>query len=132
MNKKYTKVSILVNNCAEKIAALYFLAEKVGVKIGEISISDALQGKLNGRWVSVSPYDGYITGYLHNLPDRIEIPFADMHRIDDIINGGSVEVKLNDQYTATVTRDTIRVGCQTFKVGILTSLLAAHKKITGA
>ena len=133
MNIKYDKVCIHVNNCAEKIAALYFLSEKTGVKPSQASLGDALKGQLNGRWIAVSISDSYISGWFAKLSDRIEIPFAYMHKIDDIIAGhDSVKVKLNDTYTAIVTRDEIKVGCQTFKIGILTSLLAAHKKITGA
>lgn len=42
----------------------------------------------------------------------------------------SVEVKLNSEYKALVTKETITVGCQTFDVGILDQLVAAHKEVT--
>ena len=38
-------------------------------------------------------------------------------------------VKLNDGYTATVTKDTITVGCQTFSTKILEDLAKAVQKI---
>lgn len=38
-------------------------------------------------------------------------------------------VKLNDNYQAVVSKDTIKVGCQTFPVSILDELKEAHKKL---
>lgn len=37
-----------------------------------------------------------------------------------------VKVKLNDTYTATVTADTIEVGCQKFPIGVLDELIKAR------
>jgi len=39
------------------------------------------------------------------------------------------DVKLNSEYTAKVTKDTIEVGCQTFPVSILKDLREAHNKL---
>ncbi len=41
----------------------------------------------------------------------------------------NVEVKLNDEYTAVVTKDTIVVGCQTFPISALTALNEAVNKL---
>jgi hypothetical protein len=41
----------------------------------------------------------------------------------------SVSVKLNNQYDAIVTSDTIQVGCQKFPISILKSLQDAHKSL---
>ena len=40
-----------------------------------------------------------------------------------------VEVKLNSQYNAIVTSDTIQVGCQKFPISILKDLQDAHKSL---
>jgi len=40
----------------------------------------------------------------------------------------SYDVKLNHEYTATITKDTIKVGCQTFPISILDKLQDARKK----
>lgn len=42
----------------------------------------------------------------------------------------SVEVILNDKYTAIVSKDGIRVACQTFPLNIVEKLAAAVKEIT--
>lgn len=40
-----------------------------------------------------------------------------------------IKVKLNDEYSATVTKDKITVGCQVFDAAILDDLLAARNKL---
>jgi hypothetical protein len=40
-----------------------------------------------------------------------------------------VKIKLNDDYTATVSKDSIVVGCQTFSPDILQKLLDAHNSL---
>lgn len=41
----------------------------------------------------------------------------------------TISVKLNDQYTATVTKDTVRVGCQTFSHEIIRKVVKAMDEI---
>lgn len=43
----------------------------------------------------------------------------------------SVEVKLNDNHTAIVSADTVKVGCQTFPASIISELAEAHNKVLG-
>jgi hypothetical protein len=41
----------------------------------------------------------------------------------------SIEIQLNDSYTAVVSKDTVKVGCQEFPVSKLKELLEAHSSI---
>jgi hypothetical protein len=41
-----------------------------------------------------------------------------------------VEVKLNEAHNATVTENTIKVGCQTFPISIIDDLVKAKKELT--
>lgn len=134
MKNKYEKVSIKVSNQAEKLAAILFLANISGA---EYENTATYRNTLEGIEIDKFPYviidvDNSITGRVG--PSEINIKFADIGKLDEIIkkHKAPVEVKLNESYTAIVSKDTIKVGCQTFKIGILTSLLAAHKKVSDA
>ena len=48
---------------------------------------------------------------------------------DVVIPPDHAIVKLNDNYDAKITKDTIEVGCQTFPISILDELVAALKKL---
>lgn len=41
----------------------------------------------------------------------------------------SVEIKLNSKYSAIVSKDKIKVGCQEFDISILDKLVGAHKSL---
>jgi hypothetical protein len=41
----------------------------------------------------------------------------------------SIEIQLNDSYTAVVSKDTVKVGCQEFPVSKLKELIEAHSSI---
>jgi hypothetical protein len=48
---------------------------------------------------------------------------------DVTLSPTTMSVKLNDDYTAVISKDEIQVGCQTFPISILDELLNAHKSI---
>lgn len=54
----------------------------------------------------------------------VAVPYDSVELVPD-----EIEVKLNDTYTAKVTKDSIKVGCQTFPVSILKELNEALKNL---
>lgn len=41
----------------------------------------------------------------------------------------TIDVKLNASYTAVVSKDTVKVGCQTFPISVIKEILDASKKL---
>lgn len=66
----------------------------------------------DGKWVPVREEDFKAGQYQYRVVDN-------------------VKVKLNDDYDAIVSKDTIEVGCQTFPISILDELVEARKQIVG-
>jgi len=123
------KVAIKVNNQVEKLAALTILSNLTGIPIGPKALTETMEG--NG--VSAYPYvifDVNVISGRRTLEDRKEFSLAEVSNLKDYLkNGDSVEVVLNDSYTAIVSKDTVKVGCQTFPITVLKALVAAHKKL---
>lgn len=118
---------IKVNNCAEKLAALYFFAAKAGIEVSEYSVQEALAGRIAGAWVGISN-DGVdrAVGFGCLLNGRTEIPFSKLAEIDTY---QTIVVKLNDSYTASISKGGVQVGCQIFPLDVITELNAALNKI---
>lgn len=61
------------------------------------------------------------------------IPYAhhktiDFNQLFSIFLPKTETVKLNDSYIAEVTKDSVKVGCQTFPISIIDALVAARNK----
>ena len=41
-----------------------------------------------------------------------------------------VKIELNSEYTATITKDTVKVGCQIFPISIIDKLVEARNSLT--
>lgn len=65
--------------------------------------------------------------------DGKSFTFGELEQFVDYISKppkpNSVEVKLNDKYSAVVTKGTITVGCQIFSADILKELTTAHASL---
>ena len=132
MNNKYEKVLIHVTNKFEKLAALHLLADLAEVSHESISLDDTKKGEGIADFPYVGVGSGRSGGF-YESKGRIVIEFCEIGKIDEILaKHVTFEVKLNDSHTAIVSKDTIQVGCQTFKAGIITSLAAAWEKAKNA
>lgn len=58
------------------------------------------------------------------LHENYWYPFFILEKVD-----AAVEYKLNASYTALITKDEVKVGCQTFPWAVIKGLVTAHKKL---
>lgn len=130
--KLNTNVRIKVNSNAEKLAALEILSEVYGLPVCEVSKRLALDGiKNNSGGVSggdlIGPDHNGIDGY--SFSSDFTFNFSEIDKAIEFIKGKKVEVKLNDEYTAEVTKTEIKVGCQTFPISVLDALNDAREEL---
>jgi hypothetical protein len=96
-------------------------AEKIGLKfnidIGSYNVQ-SFQVGIDENWVSYS----FNTSY---RPDRF--PIISMAEFLEI--KGPQVVKLNEKYSAIVTKDNIKVGCQDFDPRVLKELLTTWESL---
>lgn len=127
MNNKYSNIRIKINNQAEKLAALYFLAAKSGCKISDIVLKNTLA---NNSLVMQHPYV-YISGEIVTATcsdvghDITIVKFSDLKNFDSYLALKFVEVVLNKEHTAKVYKDKVVVGCQSFPISVLEELYKA-------
>ncbi len=126
MSNKYHNVVIKVTTQAEKIGALHFLAALAGKPVSPL----VLENTMKGENIKDYPYvyvDGSCAGATSIMPDnKTQYCFADMGKITA---QKEFEVVLNDNHTAIVTKDTIKVGCQAFPISVLDALNKAYEKV---
>lgn len=130
MDNKYQNIRIKINNQAEKLAALYFLAAKSGCKISDIVLKNTLN---NNYYIKECPYV-YVCGDIITAAaqeDGVTVEFSDLKNFDSYLKPQFVEVALNQEHTAKVYKNKIVVGCQTFPVSVADALVAAVKQING-
>ncbi len=66
--------------------------------------------------------------FYQSRPDDYEIITIDQF-YEKYVLSQKATVKLNDEYTAEITKDEVKVGCQTFPASILQKLVDAHKTL---
>jgi hypothetical protein len=126
MKNKLDNIAIRINNRAEKLAALYFLSGLSGKPVSQLVLENTLKDGPDVLCFSYVYVSGNSVGALCNAENHTVVNFRNMGELAE--TNLEIEVKLNDTHTAIVTADEIRVGCQTFKAGIITSLAAAWEK----
>jgi len=113
MKIDYKTIAIKCDNKAEKLAAIYFLANKAKATI----IPQLEAQTLEGKCIIEYPYvyvdvDNEVHGNTGvGVPHLIRIPFSGINNIEKYVS--YVEIELNDSYTADVYMDRVEVGCQT-------------------
>jgi hypothetical protein len=127
MDNKYSNIRIKINNQAEKLAALYFLAAKTGLKIS----SSVLDATLNNRCIG-----DFCFVYSHSMisasckaDNSTIVEFSDLKNFDSYLAPKFVEVVLNKEHTAKVYKDKVVVGCQNFPISVIGDLVRAREKI---
>lgn len=136
--KLNTDVRIRVNSNAEKLAALEILSAVYDQPVEPGSRRLALDGIKTGcYYVSGGEYIGIgicsdcISGYTGS-GDNKTFNFSEIDKaIKFIKEKKEIEVKLNDEYTAKVSKTEIRVGRQIFPISILEGLNDARAELEG-
>jgi hypothetical protein len=77
-------------------------------------------------WTVINPFAKKFSGNLEERDRSITITFNELLEFDSTL---VIKVKLNDSYTADVSKEGIQVGCQTFPLSIIQELSAAFIKI---
>lgn len=80
------------------------------------------------KWVTVYPNTkemDYTQDETFNHGDRKLITLDDLYK-----QPTTIEVKLNSEYTAVVSKDGLKVGCQTFNLSVIDDLAKAKKEVT--
>ena len=123
---KYEDIYIQVSNNTECLASLLLLSKLSGEKINETSLNAAINNESFYDFVTVS--GGNVVRKDSSFNAKNIISFKEIGNLDVHINL-KVEVVLNSDYTAVVTKDTITVGCQKFPIAVLQKLLEAQLKV---
>lgn len=101
--KTYKDIAIKTNNQAEKLAALYFLADKTGLKIYDDVLSITLVNKKayeDFPFVYVCREDGndYVSA-ASRVEDEIVVQFSELSKIDDILkNENKPKIEVGKKY----------------------------------
>lgn len=115
---------IHITTVAEKRAACELLSKLTGLPIYPGTNFDYIDGY---SYYGVSSSNDCICGIRNVLT---AINFADIPKmLLEIYTDPSVQVVLNDAYTASVSKQGITVECQTFPLSVVTSLAEAVKKV---
>ncbi len=126
LRKKLEKVCIKASNLTEKVAAHYFLHGKFGTELPKN------MDRPNFLYIGLHPYRKQTDSWVYPDSHSYFINFKDLHKFDEWFESIDHEetVVLNDSYSAVVTRNGIKVGCQTFPLSIVAELQKAVDKVT--
>lgn len=86
-------------------------------------------------WTVTWPYVNYTPGTKHvggNLRPREDTTLlSDLASFLLVIANSpkTISVKLNDRHTAVVSSEGIKVGCQTFPLGVIDALVTAREEV---
>src|ERR1051325_1943459 len=119
---KLSDIAVEVKNKAEKFAALTLLSQASGKNISENSKDYCLnprhdENSFGGRFVYIDDDSVNAGGYVWNgikLIQFSELPQTILDSLKPII----VSVKLNETYTAIVSKENIEVGCTKFPISV--------------
>lgn len=78
-------LAIKTNNQAEKLAALYFMASKIGCKISEIILEDTIKNVCINAYPIVYYYPTYINATFNAPEDFHLVEFSELSNIDKIL-----------------------------------------------
>jgi hypothetical protein len=115
----------LANVTAEQWAVIKAIAEKQGIEICSNLLKDGIFDWPNIRFSEV-----FIVG-LRAIHSGDKIPFETfIAKMLGIYKDPNIEVVLNDSQTAIVSKDSVKVGCQTFTHEAIERLYNASKEAT--
>jgi len=83
------------------------------------------------HWLVIKPYLKHWGGNPHSFSSHTTITFEEFFSDTDKYALQSISVVLNGKYTASVTKESIKVGCAEFPIDILEKLNAAYAKLRG-
>lgn len=125
------RIIVKINNKAEKLAALYHVANVEKTTITPSTLKSTLQDIMICEYPYIfkdlNRVDAMEQRGLKNT-DKI-IPFSELEKYEFYKNNKFLEVKLNGNYTAQVYADKVVVGCQEFSIDVVKKLLDAHKNL---
>ena len=110
--EQWKKIKILCHNATQKNIVAQLIANDTGFTI-ENDTQEFLD-KNHNAWVGIMSYKDEIGTWIGQAPSGKGFDFSEL---DSAIRyaSGVHQVRLNDSYTAIVTKDGIQVGCQKFE-----------------
>lgn len=127
MNKK---VCIKVNSITEKMAAVFLLSQAYDIK----PATDYQDSLLPGFWWVKPDYSNAIINASATEPSYQHyhvIDFSPDLTPEKIRKMLEVKViRLNNEYSAEVSKGKVKVGCQTFPIEKIQEILDAHSKLS--
>ena len=121
------EVAIITRNKEDYMAALQLMKSLSGHNIN----TDAADGKYWNSHPCVGTTGTQISSYSVPLTRHQVYEYEDVDKMvrDLFVTKKSVTVKLNDEYNAVVSNETVIVGCQTFPISKLLELVEVYKKL---
>lgn len=77
-------------------------------------------------WTIIDIDRKVFSGNTREYKEHTTITFDEFLSLKKDVN---IEIKLNDEYTAIVSKDNVKVGCQTFPLSVITKLYNAVEKM---
>lgn len=105
------------------IRCLYALGYK---SFGRNTVDDYInQWKFSYPWTVIQIEQKNFGGNKSEWPEYTTITFDKFLSLKKELE---IEIKLNDEYTAIISKDNVKVGCQTFPLSVIQELYNALKK----
>ena len=130
--KKIENITIIARTAAHKQAATELLKKLTG-----FDTAKDFRGITGEEWelcVCIHIKRGVIDDdYEHSCwcKDKSRYEFEEIPQLlKDLYSYNTITVKLNDKYSAEITKDVVKVGCQTFPHDIILKVADAIKEVT--
>jgi len=120
------RVNIYIGNQAEKLTAIHTLSALTGLPVSESLVRSALRGDNITQYPYVAvDAQKTINAFSKPISSNV-VGFCDIATLFPV---KEVTVKLNDEYSAIVSPDGIKVGCQKFSIDTLKELYQAYEQV---